>query len=60
MTKSKQNVNKQTKFKPKLQNFKISLSYEGLTLNDDANDLSIEELKKLYLAKAPDDYLPQK
>ncbi|MBM7073937.1 hypothetical protein JQC92_18175 [Shewanella sp. 202IG2-18] len=51
MTKSKQSVNKLTKFKPKLQNFKTSLSYEGLSLKDDGTALSIEELKKHYLNK---------
>lgn len=48
MPQSQPNAKKKSGFKPKLKNFKTSLSYEGLTLKDSEKDLSIAELKKIY------------
>ncbi|WP_016958479.1 hypothetical protein [Enterovibrio norvegicus] len=38
----------QTQFKPKIENFKTSLAYEGLSLNKTNKNRSIEELKQAY------------
>ncbi|QSX34172.1 hypothetical protein JYB87_02685 [Shewanella avicenniae] len=36
------------KFKPKMENYKTSLGYEGLALKNTDENLSIEELKRKY------------
>ena len=36
------------KFTPKMDNYKTSLGYEGLTLKPADENLSIEELKRKY------------
>ncbi|MBM7073939.1 hypothetical protein JQC92_18185 [Shewanella sp. 202IG2-18] len=48
MPQSQTNEKKKSGFKPKMKNFKTSLSYEGLTLKDSDKDLTIDELKRLY------------
>ena len=37
-----------TKFMPDMNNFKVSLSYEGLTLKTNSEGKSIAELKRKY------------
>ncbi len=39
---------RKTKFTPNVENFKTSLSYEGLTLKEKSKTQSIAELKRKY------------
>lgn len=44
-----ENINEhKTKFIPKMDNFKVSLSYEGLSLKKSSEGKSIKELKRKY------------
>ncbi|MEJ6496842.1 hypothetical protein [Pseudoalteromonas lipolytica] len=48
-TKTAKTSNQQkTKFLPDMDNFKVSLSYEGLTLKTNSEGKSIAELKRKY------------
>ena len=40
--------NQKSKFTPKMENFKVSLSYEGLSLKKDGEGKSLDELKRKY------------
>lgn len=40
--------NKKSKFTPKMENFKVSLSYEGLSLKRSSGGQSVDELKRKY------------
>ncbi|BCO21047.1 hypothetical protein KUC3_39040 [Alteromonas sp. KC3] len=45
---SKMQDRKRTKFTPNMDNFKISLSYEGLSLKKENEEKDITELKRKY------------
>jgi hypothetical protein len=45
---SKMQNRKRAKFTPNMDNFKISLSYEGLSLKKENKEKDITELKKEY------------
>lgn len=45
---SKMQNRKRAKFAPNMDNFKISLSYEGLSLKKENKEKDITELKKEY------------
>ncbi|MCE0492929.1 hypothetical protein [Vibrio salinus] len=47
-TSAKLSVEKKKKFTPKLDNYKTSLQYEGLTLSTKDENRSITELKQKY------------
>jgi hypothetical protein len=40
--------NQKAKFTPKMDNFKVSLSYEGISLKKSSEGKSIDELKRKY------------
>lgn len=45
---SKKQKKNNKKFKPRLNNFEVSLSYEGLSLKKASQNKSIDELKHQY------------
>ena len=45
---SKTSGRQKLKFTPKMENFKVSLSYEGLSLKTSSEGKSIAELKRKY------------
>jgi hypothetical protein len=45
---SKSSNKRKLKFTPKMDNFKVSLSYEGLSLKKSSEGKSIAELKRKY------------
>jgi len=45
---SKTSNQNKTKFTPNIDNFKVSLSYEGLSLKKSSEGKSIDELKRKY------------
>lgn len=45
---TKTNNQNKTKFTPNMENFKVSLSYEGLSLKKSSEGKSIDELKRKY------------
>ncbi|MDO6710197.1 hypothetical protein Q4567_05645 [Aliiglaciecola sp. 2_MG-2023] len=47
-TVSKTSNDRKTKFTPNMDNFKVSLSYEGLSLKKSSEGKSISELKRKY------------
>ncbi|MBT1450454.1 hypothetical protein KJ365_06125 [Glaciecola sp. XM2] len=47
-TVSKSSDERKTRFKPNMDNFKVSLSYEGLSLKKGSEGKSIDELKRKY------------
>lgn len=47
-TVSKTSNDRKTKFTPNMDNFKVSLSYEGLSLKKSSEGKSIDELKRKY------------
>lgn len=47
-TVSKASNERKAKFSPNMENFKVSLSYEGLLLKKSSEGKSISELKRKY------------
>lgn len=47
-TVSKDSNQPKTKFTPNMDNFKVSLSYEGLSLKKSSENKSIADLKRKY------------
>lgn len=47
-TVSKNSSNRKNRFIPNMNNFEVSLSYEGLTLKKSNERLSIADLKRKY------------
>jgi hypothetical protein len=47
-TVSKENNERKVKFTPNMDNFKVSLSYEGLSLKKSSEGKSIADLKRKY------------
>jgi hypothetical protein len=47
-TDSKASNDRNTKFAPNMDNFRVSLSYEGLSLKKSSDGKSISELKRKY------------
>lgn len=47
-TVSKTSNDRKAKFTPKMDNFKVSLSYEGLSLKKGSEGKSIADLKRKY------------
>jgi len=45
---SKENSERKVKFTPNMDNFKVSLSYEGLSLKKGSEGKSIADLKRKY------------
>jgi hypothetical protein len=47
-TVAKVETERKTKFTPNMENFKVSLSYEGLSLRKDSEGKTIADLKRKY------------